>query len=405
MTWSSRDVQDAPEEPERRIAEKPEAADSGMEEQPDDHSGTTILEDNEERVWVAAHAGDSYSKANEAASVRMEIERSGSSVARITSFEEADFAKGTGAARSALRRAESLARNRDVGQLRLDSDETDCSGVPSSRRRDVIRTMLQEGFDVGYRTRMPNGEERFIREIGPAAREAPVLGEPVAFHAVKDLRTEGERGDRHLVPATVIEEIDDAIARSRAETDSRIQGRELRDRDERIIKGDAGEGRTYVDLVSRYGRERIISQPEFDDPDRPRNPDFVVMSERHVGEIEEIVDAKAWSMRRKDEHGRRMSHEEFFRMLQEDPRPDRLVNIHELRAVVTKYASSPHLARDGKVVIYLPEDVTRHAPQVKTKIEGWSGTEIAQGRTVEVRSMGAHEEDLWEDTERRRKSS
>ena len=207
---------------------------------------------------------------------------------------------------------------------------------------------------------------------------------------------------RHLVPGTVLRETDDAIARSVGERDSRIQGRELTERDLRILKGDAGEGRTYVDLLDRYERDRIQHQPRFEDSDRTRNPDFVVISDEHSGKIAEIVDSKAWSlMRPRDGQGNPVSNEEFFRYLQQRPEAHALLNTQELQRVVEKYASSPRLEPDGKVVLYFPEDVIRYAPQVKQEIEGWSGTEIAHGRVVEVRSMDVWQQELWTDVYRR----
>jgi len=208
--------------------------------------------------------------------------------------------------------------------------------------------------------------------------------------------------ERHLVPAPVLQELDDHIARWVAERDSRIQGRELSERDLRILKGDAGEGRTYVDLLGRHESERILHQPRFEDSDRVRTPDFAVLSEQNQDRLVEIVDSKAWSLLRPREvQGKLLSDEEFFRYLQERPSPHTLVNTAELRMVVEKYTSSPRLEPDGKMVLYFPEEVTRFAPQVTHALEGWSGTDIAHGRTVEVRSMGVWHEDLWEDVRRR----
>ena len=137
-----------------------------------------------------------------------------------------------------------------------------------------------------------------------------------------------------------------------------------------------------------------------------RNPDFVVTSEEDQNEIVEIVDAKAWSLARpRDASGKPLSREAFLEHLQSRPSAESVMNTRELRDVVSKYASSPRLAEGGKVVLYLPDDVVRYAPQVKEKIEGWSGTEVAHGRDVEVRSMRASEDDLWEDMERRQARS
>lgn len=209
-------------------------------------------------------------------------------------------------------------------------------------------------------------------------------------------------GKQHLVPAHVLQDVDDHIARWTAEEDSRIQGRELTDRDLSILRGDAGEGRTYADLLGRYERQRILHQPRFEDPDRVRTPDFAVASERNPGRLAEIVDSKAWSlMRPRDAQGSPVGDEEFFRHLQQKPDASSVISTTELESVVEKYASSPRLEPDGKVVLYFPEDVHRFAPQVKHEIEGWSHSEVAHGRVVEVRTMRVWQQDLREDWETR----
>jgi hypothetical protein len=212
-----------------------------------------------------------------------------------------------------------------------------------------------------------------------------------------------DASEKHLVPDHALQGVDDHIARWAAEDDSRIQGRELTDRDLSILKGDAGEGRTYADLLGRYERQRILHQPRFEDPDRVRTPDFAVQSDRNPGRLAEIVDSKAWSLTRpRDAQGSPVADEEFFRHLQQKPDASSVINTAELESVVEKYASSPRLEPDGRVVLYFPEDVHRFAPQVKHELEGWSHTEVAHGRVVEVRSMGVSQEDLRKDWRTRR---
>jgi hypothetical protein len=72
-----------------------------------------------------------------------------------------------------------------------------------------------------------------------------------------------------------------------------------------------------------------------------------------------------------------------------------------LQSVVERYSGSTRLEEGGKIVLYFPEDVMRYAPQIQTHIEGWSGTGIAHGHPVEVRSMGVWPADLRDDVSRR----
>lgn len=231
-------------------------ADRQVDSRPGENPGTAILEQSDQSIRVAAHAGDRYSKANEAASLRLSLDRSAPRpVAEISELPEADFARGSGAAVTVLHEADRLARESGVDELQFEMDERQLEGVPDADRRALILTMRREGFDVAYRTRTPRANERLIRETGPTDQEQVVIGESVLIRAVTDLRPETERQDRHLVPSAVMAEADDAIARSRAERDSRIQGRALTARDGKILKGYAGEGRTYVDLLTRYDRD------------------------------------------------------------------------------------------------------------------------------------------------------
>jgi hypothetical protein len=208
--------------------------------------------------------------------------------------------------------------------------------------------------------------------------------------------------EKHLNLAHVQQDLDDEIARWTAQSDSRIQARAPAERDFATLKGDAGEGRTYVDLLGRHDPERILHQPRFDDPDRTRTPDFAVVSAKNPDGLAEIVDSKAWSLvRPRDALGNPVDDERFFRHLLQKPEANSVLNMGELQEVVGKYAASPRLEPDGKVVLYFPEEVCRFTPQVSQQIEGWSGTEIAHGRVVEVRSMGVWQEELQKDVKQR----
>lgn len=232
--------------------------------------------------------------------------------------------------------------------------------------------------------------------VGDEAEEQKDSGEVVADQTVDD----APKG--HLVPAHVLANVDRQIATFTAESDSRIQGRELRESDKRVLLGDAGEGRTFVDLLGRYDRDRIMHQPRLDDSDRVRQPDFAVAAESDRRKISEIVDSKAWNLLRPtDSGGKPLERDDFYKYLQRNPEPERLMKLAALRETVEKYASSPRLDRDGRVVLYFPEEVHRYAPQLVAEVHGWSHTPLSHGREVEVRSMGVWRDDLWNDVSQR----
>ncbi len=212
-----------------------------------------------------------------------------------------------------------------------------------------------------------------------------------------------EGAKKHLVVAGVEQELDDYMALRTAEKDSRIQERGLTKNDLLIAKGDAGEARTRNALRELYDAEQITHQPHLTtDTGKNINPDFVVRRDKQSDELIEVVDSKAWSLLRpKDAQGNRLSDDDFFRYLQQRPPADKLLYMNNLRNVVKNYASIPQLASDGKVVLYFPENVMQYAPRVKQEIESWSGTAIAHGRAVEVRSMGVWDDDLWADVHKR----
>lgn len=216
-----------------------------------------------------------------------------------------------------------------------------------------------------------------------------------------------EISKQHLVVAGVEQELDTHIARRTAEKDSRIQGRELRKEDILIAKGDAGEGRTYIALLELYEPEQIDHQPCFTtDTGKGVKPDFVVCRDKQSDELIEVVDSKAWSLLcPKDTQGNPLSREDFFRYLQQHPNADSLLYMKNLQNTVENYACTPQLATDGKVILYFPENVMRYAPQIKQRIESWSGSEVANGHEVEVRSMGVWDDDLWIDVNKRYKDS
>ncbi len=227
------------------------------------------------------------------------------------------------------------------------------------------------------------------------------LDEQHAKHKELDALDALELKYPHKTPAYIIEQMDNEIAGWRAREHSRLDESEEYPKDNvrRILKGDAGEGYTHVRLLDRYEREQIMPQPKgiTDREGNVKKPDFVVKSQTEPAAYEEIVDAKAWSLLRpREEGGEKISYTDFMRSLRERPNPARLVDMSKLKKVVNQYASSPQLASDGRVVLYFPEDTLRYAPQLKQEIEGWSGSELAHGRTVEVRSIGIWNDDLWQ---------
>jgi hypothetical protein len=201
-----------------------------------------------------------------------------------------------------------------------------------------------------------------------------------------------QRFHNHPVPATRLAEIDNAIAHHAPEDHSILNDPDKvyeRAKVERQLTGDAGERRAWVNLVKRYGHKRIIEQPNLKTPGGDKRPDFVVKSETEPGKYSEIVDSKAWRL-----HARDASGELDYARLLEKPSASELISMSKLKKVVHDYSPSSDLASDGKVVLYVPEEIYRYAPQVRSEIESWSGTEIANGRTVEVRSL-----EVWQENQ------
>lgn len=274
---------------------------------------------------------------------------------------------------------------------------------------------VQQNLELSPTEEIPDGWEpssMTIRAISHGSDYESLSPERQELHKSPEQLPEKEPGGPfrpsrdapHAVPAHVIQELDDHIAKWTAENDSRIQERELTDHDLRILKGDAGEGRTYVDLLERYDRERILHQPRFREEGKDRNPDFAVVDDNDPEKMAEMVDSKAWSVvRPKDADGKSVSGSEFSAYLQKEPAAGSLLNTSELKRVVENYSSCPRLASDGKVVLYFPEEVVRHAPQIQQEVESWSGTDLARGHGVEVRSMGVWQNDLWKDVRERLK--
>lgn len=212
------------------------------------------------------------------------------------------------------------------------------------------------------------------------------------------------RQHQHLTPAYVFESLDQQIADYRAAADSRLdETKEYSDGIQRILKGDSGEGYTYVRLLERYDADRIGIQPELiGAAGKNIQPDFAVRSSDGQGSYEEIVDSKAWSLLKpKGVDGGEVSQDRFMRSLLDHPNPSRLQNMRHLQDVVERYSGSPQLTAAGRIALYFPEDVFRYAPQVVQEIESWSYSDFAHGRAVEVRSIGVWNSDLWAAARRR----
>lgn len=225
----------------------------------------------------------------------------------------------------------------------------------------------------------------------PEENEA-TAGELDALDALESLGSPPE-AEGHLVPAAVLAQADEALAGIRSVRDSRLdEGTDYPpEAVKHIMKGDIGEGYTFVRLLERYDRDHLVSQPKglVDAKGRGIQPDFAVRSLRNPELYQEIVDAKAWSV--------------LYPGNVSGVESPRLANMSHLRETVERYASSPQLVSDGKVVLYFPEEVVRHAPDAVAEIEGWSGSELAHHRAVEVRSMKVWNDQLWKAVWERRK--
>ncbi|HKQ09100.1 MAG TPA: hypothetical protein VJ464_28515 [Blastocatellia bacterium] len=190
-----------------------------------------------------------------------------------------------------------------------------------------------------------------------------------------------------LVAGTVIKQAEEALAENYAGESSMLDNDKAYEWDKvkHIRKGDAGEGFTRVRLADLYDYERIESQPKGLIKGQSR-PDFAVKSLTDPDKYEEIVDSKAWQLtipgRETDNAPPTL----------EGIDSSRLLSINKLKSVVQRYTSSDKLETDGRLALYFPEEVLRLAPQIQKEIESWSGTELAHGKKVEVRSQG-----IWDD--------
>jgi hypothetical protein len=197
----------------------------------------------------------------------------------------------------------------------------------------------------------------------------------------------------HRTLPWVEDNIDAALTQHYSEQTSRLDPDKVYEKPiDNILMGDAGEGRTRVDLNERYGTvdgdgvfhtDRIVDQPHFTFADSGEiNPDFAVKSADDPERFDEIVDSKAWQVFRKGE-----SHDQTLQRLLDNPPADHVLNMAKVEEVIGRYSQAPDLAPDGKLVFYFPDDTLRYTPQVKEAIESLSGTAKANGRLVEVRSL------------------
>ena len=178
--------------PEIIIPERIEAPAGGnLEGCESDLPGLAVLENSDRGITIAAHAGERYTKATEAASVRLELDHTGETpVARIVEFAEAGFARGSQARRDALAQAEYLASQKGVELIHFKVSETKFERLPLPERENIISTLQDEGFLVRYFTRMPDGERRLMPQPGQPIEKQTIAGEPLSVDAVKNLASD-----------------------------------------------------------------------------------------------------------------------------------------------------------------------------------------------------------------------
>lgn len=82
-------------------------------------------------------------------------------VAQITAVREAEFARGTGALQDALRTAERLAIEHGVVVLECKGADP-LAGLDNTGRRAWLATLQEEGFQVFYTTRLPDGRRELV---------------------------------------------------------------------------------------------------------------------------------------------------------------------------------------------------------------------------------------------------
>lgn len=163
----------------------------GVEVSQGESSGLVILEDTDHRIHVAVHAGDRYTRAVEAAAVRVDIDPdTDASAARITELRAADFAEGTSAKAEALDLVQKLAKQHGARSLVFERSRDEWEKLRLRERQTLFRELRDEGFTIRYATEANEKIRCWTLEPDASTEESTDVRDIVHFEAKKELATE-----------------------------------------------------------------------------------------------------------------------------------------------------------------------------------------------------------------------
>ena len=125
-----------------------------------DQWGINVLENNEKSITVATFFGEKYSRNNETARVKINLDSKGSlKSAHIVEFSESSFAADSVARKIALKKAETLVYDKGIHIIDFTKDEFEFTQQPVSERVSIIHDLQHEGYLVRYYTIATDGRK------------------------------------------------------------------------------------------------------------------------------------------------------------------------------------------------------------------------------------------------------
>lgn len=224
-------------------------------------AGIKVLEQNDQGVRVAVHAGRRYSLEAEAARVRLRW-KDGPRVAQLEQFHKADFAADSRAGQMALQHAEHLAAKRGIRRITCDIPDTDFARILPKDRQELLHDLQKQGYRVSYVVEGSDGQRRRVR-VQDSHDTGPAPGRLESLHAVKDLSAADRKPPRDKIEVPRPPEgMSDARAERRFVSRPEVQeyldealARLEKSQNGRNISAQLPEGVTLRDLVARDKRE------------------------------------------------------------------------------------------------------------------------------------------------------
>lgn len=150
--------------------------------------GIHVLETNNKRISVAAHAGSKYNKNNEAALLKLNVNKAeDESIAQITEFREASFARGSGAGQEVLIKSERIARDRGMDKLEFQKAQPEFAHLSSIEKENIISILREDGYNISCTIEMTDGSKGVISLSDSNWENNIRSGKLLSVDAVKDL--------------------------------------------------------------------------------------------------------------------------------------------------------------------------------------------------------------------------